>query len=312
MSMSLHPRDDDAAQPAGEPLTQWGMPAAWDDEATRAASGGHQGGFRELPAEVYERPEPGPPSSPWRAFLGTMAALGFFLLKFGKVAFVAIKGAKFATTSISMLVSIAAYTLFWGWPFAVGFVLLLLVHELGHAWQMKREGLDAGAPVFIPFLGASIAMKQMPHDAAMEARVGLAGPIVGSAGALAVFVLGIAMDSDFLRALAFTAFFLNLFNLLPVSPLDGGRAMAAVSPIGWLVGLVLMVALIFVFPSPILILIAILAGWETWSRWRRRHEEAEYYAAVLPHQRWAFALTYLGLIAALTFLMEASYIPKSL
>ena len=81
-----------------------------------------------------------------------------------------------------MLVSIAAYALIWGWKFAVGFVLLLLVHEMGHVIQLRREGIKASAPMFIPFLGAVVAMKEMPKDAAAEARVGLAGPVLGSLG----------------------------------------------------------------------------------------------------------------------------------
>ena len=83
-----------------------------------------------------------------------------------------------------MLVSIAAYALIWGWQFAVGFVLLLLVHEMGHVIQLRREGIEASAPMFIPFLGAVVAAKSLGDDAAAEARVGLAGPILGTIGTL--------------------------------------------------------------------------------------------------------------------------------
>ena len=118
-----------------------------------------------------------------------------------------------------MLVSVAAYALIWGWKFAVGFVALLFVHEMGHVIQLRREGIQASAPVFIPFLGAVVWAKSLGDDAAAEARVGLAGPILGSLGALACWIAGEALDSDLLVALAFTGFFLNLFNLLPVTPL---------------------------------------------------------------------------------------------
>ena len=141
-----------------------------------------------------------------------------------------------------MLVSIAAYSLIWGWRFAAGFVLLLLVHELGHVFQLRREGIPASAPMFIPFLGAAVAMKEMPKDAAAEARVGLAGPVLGSLGALVPLGLYALTGEDLFKALAFMGFFLNLFNLLPVLPLDGGRAMAALSPWMWFVGFALLLA----------------------------------------------------------------------
>ena len=131
-----------------------------------------------------------------------------------------------------MLVSIAAYALIWGWPFAVGFVLLLLLHEMGHVIQLRREGIKASAPMFIPFLGAVISAKSMGDNAAAEARVGLAGPGARKPRALVPLIpSGYATGSDFWRALAYIGFFLNLFNLLPVLPLDGGRAMAALSPV---------------------------------------------------------------------------------
>src|SRR5687768_10586534 len=135
-----------------------------------------------------------------------------------------------------MLVSIAAYAWIWGWSFAVGFVLLLLLHELGHVIQLRREGIEASAPMFIPFLGAVIAAKSMGKDAAAEARVGLAGPILGTLATLIPLGIWLATGEDFWRALAYIGFFLNLFNLLPVLPLDGGRAMAAVSPWVWFAG----------------------------------------------------------------------------
>src|SRR5918998_6748171 len=128
-----------------------------------------------------------PPRTPWRRVLGVLVAGGLLLVKFGaklKVVLLALPKLKLFTTSASMLVSIGAYALIWGWKFAVGFVLLLLVHELGHVIQLRREGIKASAPMFIPFLGAVIAAKSMGDDAAAEARVGLAGPVLGSLAAL--------------------------------------------------------------------------------------------------------------------------------
>src|ERR671936_2396292 len=147
-----------------------------------------------------------------------------------------------------MLVSVAAYSLIWGWRFALGFVLLLLIHEMGHVLQLRREGIKASAPMFIPFLGALVAMRELPKDAAAEARVGLAGPVLGTVGALGALGLYAATGNNLFRALAFMGFFLNLFNLAPVVPLDGGRAMAALSPWMWFAGFAAMLAFFVLLP----------------------------------------------------------------
>src|SRR5919109_1756807 len=115
--------------------------------------------------------------------LGPLAAIGLVLAKFAaqlKTLLLLLPKAKFLTTAGSMLVSIVAYQLLFGWVFSVGFVLLLLLHELGHVIQLRREGVKASAPMFIPFLGAVISARSLGDDAAAEARVGLAGPILGS------------------------------------------------------------------------------------------------------------------------------------
>ena len=171
-----------------------------------------------------------------RKLWAPIAAVIFAIWKL-KFIFVAIFKFKLFTVAGSMLVSIGAYALLWGWQFAIGFVVLLLVHELGHVFEAKRQGLPVSAPMFIPFLGALIVLKELPDNAWNEAKVAIAGPIVGGLGAAAVWGLGEAIDSDLLVALAFTGFFLNLFNLAPISPLDGGRIVAAIHPALWVVGL---------------------------------------------------------------------------
>src|SRR6478672_1565347 len=199
-----------------------------------------------------------------------LAALGVLLAKAKALIFLLPK-LKLLTTFGSMLVSIAAYGLFFGLPFALGLVLLLFLHEIGHVIQLRREGIKASAPMFIPFLGAVISAKSMGDDAGAEARVGLAGPILGTIATLVPLGIWLATGSHFWQALAFIGFFLNLFNLLPILPLDGGRAMAALSPWVWLVGLAGLMAMVFFFPSPILILILLLGGLESWRRWQARN-----------------------------------------
>jgi Zn-dependent protease len=218
---------------------------------------------------------------------------------------------KILTTSASMLVSIAAYALIWGWSFAVGFVLLLLIHEMGHVFQLRREGIKASAPMFIPFLGALVAMKELPKDAAAEARVGLAGPVLGAAACLIPWAIYGLTGDELFKALAFVGFFLNLFNLLPVLPLDGGRAMAALSPWMWFVGYALLIAATLAFPNPIMILILLFGGLETWRRWRaRKSPESREFHRVRPATRVAVATVYLGLAAALAVGMDATFLER--
>ena len=185
----------------------------------------------------------------WKKLAAPLVVVGLLLSKF-KAVLLLLPKIKILTTSGSMLVSIVAYQLIFGWPFAVGFVLLLLVHEMGHVFQLRREGIEASAPMFIPFLGAVVAMKSLPDDAGAEARVGLAGPVLGSIAALVPLGIYFATGEEFWRALAYVGFFINLFNLLPVLPLDGGRAMAALSPKVWLVGMAALVAMVDLLPEP--------------------------------------------------------------
>src|ERR671915_185065 len=270
------------------------------------------------PRAPHELAPPGPvvdpPRAPWRRVLGVLAAVGLLLVKFGakvKVVLLALPKLKLFTTSASMLVSIGAYALIWGWKFAVGFVLLLLVHELGHVIQLRREGIQASAPMFIPFLGALVAMKELPKDAAAEARVGLAGPVLGSLGALGPLRLYALTGDELFQALAFVGFLLNLFNLLPVLPLDGGRAMAALSPWMWFVGYGLLVAATVAFPNPIMLLILLFGGLETWRRWKaRKSPEAQEFHRVRPAIRWAVAGVYLGLAAALAVGMDVTFVER--
>jgi Zn-dependent protease len=253
-----------------------------------------------------------PERKPLRSRLGgAIAAIAVVLAKFKSVLLLLPK-LKILSTSGTMLVSVAAYALIWGWKFAFGFVALLFIHEMGHVIQLRREGIKASAPLFIPFMGAFVGMKQLPQNAAAEARVGLAGPVLGSIGCLIPLVLFEATGNDFWKALAFTGFFLNLFNLLPVLPLDGGRAMAALSPWMWFAGFGLLVAATFAFPSPIMLLILLFGGMETLRRWRaRKTPQSEAYHRVTRGQRAAVAVVYLGLAVALAIGMDATHLART-
>jgi len=254
--------------------------------------------------------EPVAPRSGARELLRKLAApflvLGGFIVKFGGL----VLKLKVLATGLSMVVSVAAYTWLWGLPFAIGFVLLILVHELGHVIELRRQGVPASAPLFIPFLGAFIGMKSLPEDAWKEARVALAGPILGSVGAVVFWVAAEVTGSHVLMGLAFVGFFLNLFNLIPIVPLDGGRAAGALHPALWFVGLVLMVGLVVVRPNPILLVIVVLGGLDLWNRWRQRGEAGDYYR-LSAGQRVTVAVVYLGLVVALGLAMSATYVERT-
>ena len=221
-----------------------------------------------------------------------------------KVLLLLLSGAKLgklALTGGTMLISIVAYAFIFGWLYAVGFVLLLLVHELGHYIAARHRGLDVGAPTFIPFIGAWIELKQLPHDAETEAFVGLGGPLLGSAGALVCYFLARSYDADWLLAVAYAGFFINLFNLIPLSPFDGGRITAVLSPRIWLLGVPVLGALFLYRPSPMLLLMALLAAPQVWKaiRYRRDSAEAQTYYAVGTRIKLGYGLTYVVLAAFL-------------
>lgn len=246
---------------------------------------------------------------------GALAAIGALLAKF----WAAIKGllllapkVKLIGTMGTALVSVAAYSLFFGWPFAAGFVLLLFVHEMGHVLQLRREGVEgASAPMFIPFLGAAIFSKSLGDNALAEARVGLAGPILGTLGAGVTLAAAEVTNSNLLRALAYVAFFLNLINLIPVVPFDGGRAMAAMAPAMWFIGLGALAVLLLVSGNPFLLIFLLLGAMETRRRWRARKtrslEQAAYYR-VTPRHRMLVGAAYVALIVVLVLGMDVSHV----
>src|SRR6266550_3224917 len=169
-----------------------------------------------------------------------LGVLGVLLLKFKALLIPVLKFFPvLLKTGGTMFLSIWLYAQALGWWYAFGFVLLIFVHECGHLIAARRVGLKVGAPVFIPFMGAFIALKEAPRNAWIEAQVGIGGPLLGPVGAVFCYGLYLVTGNPFFSALAFTGFFLNLFNLAPVGFLDGGRVATALSPWLWLVGIVI-------------------------------------------------------------------------
>ena len=266
-------------------------------------------GLAGLPPAHEPAPQPG-----WRRLLGPLVLVGALLAKFKGVLLLLPK-IKLLTTSASMLVSIVAYSVIWGWRFAVGFVLLLLVHELGHVIQLRREGIEASAPMFIPFLGAVVAAKSLGDDAAAEARVGLAGPILGSLGAARWCRCGWSPATTSGRRSRSPA-----SSSTSSTCCRSSRSTAVARWRRWRrgcgsPGCAAMLAFAVVFPNPIILVILVLAAFETWRRWKERRaggDEVLAYYRVSRGQRLLVGAVYIGLIAALAIGMDATHLERTL
>lgn len=245
-------------------------------------------------------------SSLWQKFRRLVAPVTAFLLLGLKY----LAGLKFLLpmlkTGGTMILSVWAYAMLWGWRFAAGFVMLILVHECGHLVAARWCGLKVGAPVFIPFMGALIALKEAPRNAWIEAVVGIGGPILGSLGALACEGIFLMTGNPLYRALAYTGFMLNLFNLTPVGFLDGGRIVAALSPWIWLLGFLILAGLTWLHFNLLLLIILVLCLPRVLSLFRPRTEEEQRYFEVPPVRRLIMATLYFGLIVLLVLGMQAT------
>lgn len=206
----------------------------------------------------------------WLASLGALGlllwklefALGFVLTK-GKLLLL---GLTKASTFFSMLLAMGVYWTLWGWKFAAGFVAMIYVHEMGHVAALRRLGIRASAPMFVPGLGAFVRMKQYPASVREDARVGLAGPIWGLAGALAAYGLWTATGHAVLAGIAHAGALVNLFNLIPVWQLDGGRGIRALARRErWLLA-ALLAGAYFATSEGLLLLVALAALWRAFEK----------------------------------------------
>lgn len=226
------------------------------------------------------------------------------MIKLILLLFSGLKLGKILLSGGSMLLALGVYAMVYGWRYAAGFIALLFVHEMGHYLAARHKGLNVGLPTFIPFVGAWIELKDLPHDAQTEAYVGLGGPLLGAAGATVCYLLARSWGMDWLLAVSYSGFFLNLFNLIPISPLDGGRITAVLSPRIWLLGVPVLVGLFVWRPSPMLLIIAVLAWPQLWKAWKYRadSEEAQTYYAVPAAVKWEYGTYYLVLAAFLAMM----------
>jgi Zn-dependent protease len=253
-----------------------------------------------------------PPSSPYHyspapsrrnrtGFLGGLAALLLAIWsKFGLVAALFLKVPALATLG-SALVSVAAYSL-WGGPwFAVGLVLMIFVHEMGHVLEIRRQGMHATAPIFIPFVGAAIFQRSHAQSPLRQAQIGIAGPIAGTIGATVALVLYNSTHWNVLLIWAYFGFLINLFNLIPFGMLDGGWILAPVSKWIQVAGLAVLGGLFLAnLVSPIVIIVVILGLPVVWQRFRNPALDAQLTAGPAG-PRYAMGAAWLALVAFVAF-----------
>jgi Zn-dependent protease len=219
------------------------------------------------------------------------------------------KFGKILITGGSMIVSIFAYSLVFGWGYAVGLVLLIFAHEMGHFLAARQRGLNVGTPAFIPFVGAWIALKETPLDVETEAYIGFAGPFVGTIATLCVYIIARKYESDLFLALAYAGFFINLFNLIPISPLDGGRITAVLTPRIWFIGTPILIIAFFYFHSPVLILVAILALPQLKIAWSYNSNDVDNqrYYGISGEHKVMYTFYYLTLVVFLSAMCHSIY-----
>ena len=253
------------------------------------------GATSDIPPEspYHRSPAPQQGNRNLVGWLGSALLAVWAVVKYGLVFLVKVPA---LATLFSALVSFGAYSLLYGAWFAVALVVMIFVHEMGHVLEIRRQGMHATAPIFIPFLGAAIFQRQHPTDALKQAQIGIAGPIAGTLGATVAFVLYTSTQNPVFLLAASIGFFLNLLNLIPVWQLDGAWVLAPVSPWFQVAGLVMIgvSVLFFHFASFLLIIIAVLGIRTMLAGFRNARNP--YYASVPMSARLALGAAWLGLV----------------
>jgi Zn-dependent protease len=254
-------------------------------------------GASDIPPQSPYHYQPSPQQNNRSGLMGGLISAAFAVWAVVKYGLLFLLKIPAGATLISLVVSFGGYALFYGPWFAVALVTMILVHEMGHVVEIRRQGMAASAPIFIPFLGAAIFQRSHPTDALKQAQVGIAGPIAGTIGATAAFLLyGTTHEPVFLLA-AWIGFYINLFNMIPIWMLDGSWILGAVSPyfqVGALVLIGLLAWNFHLFVSPLLIIFALLGIPNLISRFREAKNP--YYASVPASGRWAMGFAWLGLV----------------
>ena len=205
---------------------------------------------------------------------------------------------QFAVAGASMALSIAAYATKAPLPLVLGFVLIVLIHEIGHAVVIRAKGLRAGMMVFIPFIGGAVTLKDQPRSAYDDAQIGLAGPIAGTVASLIVLQIYKWTDAPMYLAIAAAGFAVNLLNLLPIGMLDGGRISAAVTKWMWVLGGGALIYKVIKQPNPLMLLVLALVAFQVYASIQREKDDKNFYDVTLT-QRASIAVAYFFLVVFL-------------
>ncbi len=202
---------------------------------------------------------------------------------------------QYAIAGGSFLVTIAAYTRQWPLAVVLGFVVITLIHEIGHAVAIRAKGLRTGYMVFIPFIGGAVTLKDQPRSVYDDALIGLAGPVAGTLASLGCLQIYKWTADPLWLLIAFLGFVLNLINLIPLGMLDGGRISAAITKWMWLLGGGAVVYQLIDQPNPLTILIAVLAAFQVYASIIREKTDKRFYE-ITAGQRAGIAVLYFGLV----------------
>lgn len=257
----------------------------------------------DIPPQSPYHYSPAPPKRQNNVgWLGAALAAAFAFVKYGGLLLLKIPA---LATLFSALVSIGFYSLAFGPWTAVGLVAMLFIHEMGHVVEIRRQGMQATAPIFIPFLGAAIFQRSHPTTAVKQAQIGIAGPIAGTIGATVAYLLYLSTGQQVLLLTALIGFGLNLFNMIPVWQLDGSWILAPVSKWVYVAGYALVVLAILWLHSILLVIVAVLGLSSLVQRFRQA--QSPYYASVPAASRWALGGAWLGLVLYLGIMSLQAY-----
>jgi Zn-dependent protease len=255
----------------------------------------------DIPPQSPYHSSPAPSSSRGRGLLGGIGAALVAAWAYGKYILLFVFKFKALATLLTMFVSFGAYALFFGPWAAAGIVVMIFVHEMGHVVEIRRQGMKASAPIFIPFFGAAIFQRQHASTPIHQAQIGIAGPLAGTIGATAAFVGYAVMHSPILLVWAYFGFFVNLLNLIPFGMLDGGWILAPASKWFQVAGLAVLAGLLFFAPvSPLLIIIILLGLPMVFERFRNKSLDA-YMTSGPANARYAIAGAWLVLVLFLGY-----------
>lgn len=258
------------------------------------------------PEQEHHSERPG--FRPRRVFSGLLILAGlaalklkaFLLLFFEKIRLLVVNpfegfgATQYAIAGGSMVVTVIAYATQYRLGIVIGFVLITLIHEIGHAIVIRAKGLRAGFLVFIPFIGGAVTLKDQPRSVYDDAQIGLAGPFFGTVASLISLLIYKGSGNPLYLFIAFVGFGINLLNLLPIGMLDGGRISAAVTKWMWVFGGAVLVYKAYRQPNPLLIVILVLAAFQVYASILREKEDRFY--EITPRQRAAVAVAYFALV----------------